>query len=443
MTTFDVTSELAIRGGTPVRTRPFASSCFADGRERALLLDAFETNSWSSFRAGGHGPDVRRLGTMTSRELAALPAEEAKQFGGRYVRAAEALFAERIGVPYVISANSGTSALIMAYGALNLGPGDEVLIPGFSFHATATAVLVFGAVPVFVDIRPDTFCIDVDDAARKITPRTRAVVAVHLGGNTADLGAVMKLARDRGLAVVEDCAQAIIARYHGRPVGSFGDVGIFSLNEMKNISAGEGGFVVTANPRIALKARLIRNHGECQAGDDWTDDELANLIGMNFRLTELQAAVCIGQLERLRHRNSVRNANAGYLVRRLAHHRCLVPQRLEAHIEPASYILKFRYVPEPGRPSRQELLEIMRAEGIPLSSGYSRLMHENPIFTRRIAHGTGGFPFHTVPAVRYGRGTLPVAERIAAEMIWIPFINPPNDTADMDDVVRAFDKVLR
>src|SRR5207249_4901047 len=111
-----------------------------------------------------------------------------------------------------------------------------------------------------------------------------------------------------------------------------------------------GGFVVTADPRIALKARLIRNHGECMVDDDWSDDELANVIGMNFRLTELQAAVAIGQLERLDDRNAIRNGNAAYLVRRLRHHRCLIPQRLEEGAEPASYILKFRYLPEPGMP---------------------------------------------------------------------------------------------
>jgi perosamine synthetase len=443
MTTIDLSSELAIRGGTPVRTRPFPSSCRPDGRERALLLEAFDSNSWSAFRAGSHGPEVRRLGTMPSAELAALPTDETRQFGGRYVREVEAVLAERIGVPFAVSANSATSALIMAYGALNLGPGDEVLVPAFSFHATATAVLVFGAVPVFVDIKPDTFCLDPADAARKITSRTRAIVPVHLGGNTADLDAVMELARSRGLAVVEDCAQAIIARYRGRPVGSFGDVAVFSLNETKNISAGEGGFVVTADPRIALKARLLRNHGECMVDDGWSDDELANMIGMNFRLTELQAAVAVGQLEGLDDRNAVRNRNAAYLVWRLRRHRCLVPQKLEEGAEPASYILKFRYRPEPGMPSRPELLASMRAEGIPLSGGYARLMHENPLFTRRIAHGSGGFPFNTVPEVRYGRGTLPVAEQLAGEMVWVPFINPPNDTADMDDVVRAFDKVLR
>ena len=151
---------------------------------------------------------------MASEELAGLGPEEARFLGGRFVRRLECLFAGRVGTRFAVSANSGTSGLVMALGAIDVGPGDEVLVPCMSFHASATAVLAFGAVPVFVEVKPDTYCLDPADAAAKINGRTRAILAVHLGGNAADMDAIRGLARRHGLRVIEDCA-----RRWARPIG--------------------------------------------------------------------------------------------------------------------------------------------------------------------------------------------------------------------------------
>ncbi|MEA2489823.1 MAG: perosamine synthetase, partial [Acidobacteriota bacterium] len=275
----------------PVRTRPFAPNCSIGGRERELLLDAFESCVWSGFRAGVQQHDARVLCEMPSAEVLGSDPSQSLFLGGRYVRQLEAMFAARAGVRYAVACNSATSALVMAAGALDLGPGDEVLVPCMSFHASATAFVPFGCEVVFVEVKPDTFCIDPVDAASKITPRTRAIVAVHLGGSPADLDALQALAREHDLRIIEDCAQSAGARYHGREVGGIGDVGIYSLTETKSITCGEGGVVVTDDPRIARKARLIRNHGEGAAQDDWSDPDLVNIVGMNYRLTELQAAI--------------------------------------------------------------------------------------------------------------------------------------------------------
>jgi dTDP-4-amino-4,6-dideoxygalactose transaminase len=397
----------------PVRTRPFAPSCFAGGRERELLLDAFDSGRWSDFRAGTGGRDAREICTITSSAAGALEPGEIRFLGGRYVRLLEAQFAERTGCSYAVACNSATTGLAMAIGAIGIQPGDEILVPCMSFHATATSVLAFGGVPVFVEVDPATMCIDPIDAQAKITARTRAILPVHLGGVPAAMDAILALARQYGLKVIEDCAQAAGARYGGREVGSLGDAGVFSLTETKSISCGEGGVVVTNDPSIAMKCRLIRNHGEGAADECWSAEELRNVVGWNFRLTELQAAVAVAQLEQLDERNRIRNENARYLIERLP----FVPQQVESGSEPAYYVLKFR------DRDRDQWVRGLAAQGIPTVPGYPRLLHEKPLFA--------------------AYGACPRSVAVNRELFWFAFIHPPNTLDDMDDVIRAAERVRR
>jgi perosamine synthetase len=277
---------------------------------------------------------------------------------------------------------------------------------------------------VFVALPPDTFCIDPVDAAAKITSRTKAIVVVHLGGSPADMDALRSL----GLPIIEDCAQSLGATYRGREVGAIGNAGVCSLTETKSITCGEGGVVLTDDPRIARKARLIRNHGEGVAQESWSDSDLVNITGMNYRLTELQAAVAVAQFEQLDERNRARAENAEHLAARLSRRPSFVRQHVEPDATPAWFLFKTRYVPRAGMPSRDELVAMLAAEGIPSVAGYTRLLYENPIFTRRGA--------------RYGRGTCPRSEAINREFLWFPFLNPPNGPSDMDDAADAIEKVL-
>jgi dTDP-4-amino-4,6-dideoxygalactose transaminase len=413
MTSFETAARLAIDGGQPVRTRPFAGPCYIGGRERELLLEALEGLSWSAFRAGiGPEHDVRTLCELPSAEALSFADDEARFLGGLWVRRLEAMFAARAGVRYAIACNSATSGLLMAAGALDLGPGDEVLVPCMSFHASATALVPLGITPVFVEVKPDTFCIDPIDAAAKVTPRSKAIMAVHLGGSPADLDALFAL----GLPVIEDCAQAPGALYRGREVGSIADVGVYSLTETKTITCGEGGVVVTDDPRIAYRARLIRNHGEGVV----SSSDLAHIAGMNFRLTDLQAALAIAQLEQLDARNALRGANVSRLTAGLPG--AFVPQKVEAEATPAWFMLMTRWV---GASPRDALVRMLQAEGIPVVGGYGRLLYQHPLFARH----------HPAPCPR--------SEALNCEFVWFPFINPPNDVRDMDDVLAAVAKVLR
>ena len=431
----------------PQRMKPFAPSAYQSGNEKELLLECLESNNWSSFKGATEGWQIKQVGTMTSKEAEQYGPLDNRFLGGKFVRRLEAHFAQMMGVNYCVSANSATSCLVMAIGALNLGPGDEVLVPSMSFNATATAILAYNAIPIFCEVKDDTFCIDPDDIIKKLTERTKAIMVVHLGGNGADMDNVVEIAKRNNLFIIEDCAQAPGVKYKNKFLGTLGDVSVFSLTETKNISCGEGGLLITDNKKVAMKSRLIRNHGEGIAEDDWTDEELVNIVGMNYRMTEFQAAVAIPQLNDLHNRNEKRKELTKYLLEGLkGFNDVLMPPEIEHGVDYCCYMLKWKWKPKSGMITRDNLVSEMKKEGIPLSGGYGRMMHENPIFTRGLAY-TKGCPFSCqhgkISLARYGKGTLPVSEKVNKQFVWFKFINPPNTKADMDDVISAFKKVLK
>ena len=438
-------NRLAINGGEPVRQKPFASSCYCSGNEKELILECLESNCWSSFKGATEGWDIKTVGKMGSIKANGYDPLAIRFLGGKFVRQLEADFADYFDVEYAVSSNSATSCLMMAIGALNLEPGDEVIVPCMSFNATATSILFFNCVPIFAEVKSATFCLDPEDVEAKITERTKAIMVVHLGGNTADMDAIMGIAKRYNLKVIEDCAQAPGVTYKGKSVGTIGDVGIFSFTETKNITCGEGGMLITNNPDVAFKSRLIRNHGEGVTEESWTDEELTNVIGMNFRLTELQAAVAIPQFESLEERNRIRKENSAYLIEALKKYPQLIPPKIEDGADYVCFMLKWKYIPESGMPDKETLIKALQAEGIPVTGGYGRLMHENPIFARKIAYGRNGCPFkppYYNSSLQYGTGTLSRSEGIKKEFIWFKYVNPPNNEDDMEDVVKAFEKLF-
>lgn len=437
------------RRNEPTRIKPFESTCFISGNEIELVTECLESRNWSSFKGGTEGWKLEDCVTMSSADAAAYGPTEIRFLGGKFVRQLEAEVARATGTKFAVSANSATSALVMALGALDIEPGDEIVVPCLSFNASATAILFYNAIPVFCEVKPDTLCIDPADLEKKVTERTKAIMVVHFAGNTCDMDAIMAIANRRGLKVIEDCAQAPGVGYKGRSVGSIGDAGVFSYTETKNITCGEGGMLITNDARVAKKARLIRNHGEGVTGDDWAEDDLANIVGMNFRLTEIQAAVAVPQFQSLAERNRIRNENWQYLVDNLAQYADeLVPFQVERGADFACHILYWRWQPKrPGRPDRAGLLASMRELGIPLGTAYGRLMHENPLYTKKVAYGRHGFPWNSYPVsdvalASYGTGACPVTEALNQQLVSFKFVNPPNGIADMRDVVAAFCRVL-
>lgn len=296
---------------------------------------------------------------------------------GDQVYAFEREFAQFIGVDYAIGVTNGTAALEVAVSAIGIGPGDEVIVPDFTFVATASAVLSVGAMPVFVDVNPDTYCINPEEIQKAITPRTKAVIVVHLGGHPADMEAIVDLCRTHQLYLIEDCSHAHGSEWRGKKVGSFGDFGTFSFQQGKLLTAGEGGAVVTNNADLERKARSIHDCGRLPG--EWFYAHFN--YGSNYRMTEWQGAILRKQLERLPEQGRIRMRNATYLDQELAKIPGITPQRSDpncTHNGHYAYIFHYDSEKYSDMPLKQ-FVEKLEKTGIPIQASYPPL-HELDVF---------------------------------------------------------------
>ncbi len=346
VTTGMTESTLAVDGGTPVRTEPFPTWPIWEGTDEEAVLAALRSGRWGSRPGSGF------VDAFTNRFAAFHQARRA------------------------IAVSNGTVALEVALRAIGVGPFDEVIIPAYTFVATATSVLSVGAIPVFADIRPDTYLMDADDAARRITARTKAIVPVHIAGQPCDLDALIGVARKNGLALIEDAAQAVGASWRGRPIGAIGDIGTLSFQSSKNLNSGEGGALVTDDEALADRAWSLANCGRMPAGA-WYHHEIA---GSNHRMTEIQGALLLSQLDRLPSQFALREQNARLLDEALSSIRGFTPQARDERVTGhAHHLYVSRYDPQAfgGRP-RAWFLSALRAEGVPCSPGYETPLHRTP-----------------------------------------------------------------
>lgn len=437
---------LAILGGPALRTEPFLVEPYVDEAEERLVIQAVREKNFSRYIGMGVGRNVLE---MTSADAAAV-SDYWHFHGGPNVRAFAAEFAKKFGVPYAVPITSATVGLGVALAAAGVGPGDEVILPALSFSATGNAVLLFNSIPVFVDVDPSTFCIDPDKIEAAISPRTKAILPVHLAGNVSDMDKIMDIARRHNLKVIEDACQAIGATWRGVKAGAIGDAGVFSFQQSKNIMTGEGGMIITSDPDLAARARQILNHGELTFGDDATDEELANVVGFNFRMPELCAAVGRAQLQKLDFVNAWRTRNADVLRKELTGLPGidLAPsQRCNGGdiVDVPHFFVALYDAAEVGV-SREVFVAALREEGIPVGTGYSRPMYAAPTFLRRIAYGRDGYPWNAPGAnssVEYFKGMCPVAESLLSErFLWLYHIAYSSTEDDMKDVAVAFRKIM-
>lgn len=327
---------------------------------------------------------------------------------GPEVAAFEAEFAALVGGAKCVAVNSGTSALHLALIALGVGRGDEVLVPSFTFAASANSIRLAGATPVFVDIDPATFCIDPKAAAAALTPRTRAVMPVHLYGHPADMGPIMALAEEHELHVIEDAAQAHAASLHGTPVGAFGVAACFSFYPTKNMTSGEGGMVSTPLEDIARMLRLLRNQGMEKRYEN-------EVVGFNTRMTDLHAAIGRVQLTKL----------AGWTAQRQAHAK-FFDQNLRGVVVPpvadgAVHVYHQYTVRVPDHDRDAFAAELMES-GVSSGVYYPIPVHRLPSFAQTI--------------------DLPETERAAAEVLSLP-VHPALNEGDLSRIVEAVNKAAR
>jgi perosamine synthetase len=423
-------SKLAILGGTPIRTNDFPNRVSMGSEEKQAALRVLDSDVLSGF-LGAAGKFFN---------------------GGKEVVDFENLWGNTYGFKNAISVNSWTTGLQVAVGAVGIEPGDEVICPAYTMSASATAVLFYGGIPIFADLDPNRYTIDPLAIERCITPRTKAIMVVHLFGYPADMDAIMAIAKKHGLKVIEDAAQAPGVFYRGRPVGAIGDVGGFSLNFHKHIHTGEGGLLVTNNDEIALRCRLIRNHGE-NATEAYGIEDISNTIGSNYRFTELQAAIGIEQFKKLKDFLLHRTQLAKYLNSRISSIPGLTIQIVENNSTHSYYMYPIRFDENIIGISRNLFLRAVSAElpipkywdTTPLAEGYVKPLYLNPVYQKQIAIGKKGFPFNYNPGItyKYPKGLCPVTEKFyEKELLISPLVREGMNIRELKDFADAIEKVL-
>src|SRR5687768_10275898 len=400
-----MSNTLALLGGTPVRTRPFPTWPVYGKEEEHALLRALHSGKWGKI----DGSEVRKF---------------------------EERFAAYHGAKHGIAVVNGTVSLRIALIAAGIEAGDEVIIPPYTFLATATAVVEANATPVFVDIDRATFNISPAAIERAITPRTRAIIPVHLGGLPCDMDAIISIAAKHQLIIIEDAAHAHGSEYTprvaaalARRVGSIGHLGSFSFQSTKNLTSGEGGIITTSDDDLAARCRSIHNCGRIEGGA-WYEH---HVIAGNYRLGEFQGAILNAQLDRLGEQTKTRDTNGRYLDAALATIPGITPQRRDPFAtRNAHHLYLFRYDQSTWGMPRARFLEAMNAEGIPVSSGYVLPLYKQPLFANR-AFG----PF-TGCIGEYRDLHLPNVEAICGEEgAWLTQNMLLGTRQDLDDIVRA------
>ena len=333
--------------------------------------------------------------------------------GGYNVKAFEHEFKIRFDIKNAVSVNSWTSGLIAMVGALGIEPGDEVLVSPWTMCASAIAILHWNAIPVFVDIDEDTFCIDPMKIEEKITTRTRAILAVDIFGQSADMDPILKIAQKYDLKVISDCAQAPGAFYKGRLAGTMADIGGFSFNYHKHIHTGEGGMIVTDDFLLAEKCQLIRNHAEAVMVNKPNAD-LTNMIGYNFRLGEIESAIGIKQLTKLDRAISTRQRAASILTDVLKDIEGLTAPVTRPECSHVYYFYAMKHNTKLTGVTRDRVYDALIAEGVPMISKKYENLHMLPMFLEKQCYGTKHFPWSINSDVKYtyGPGTCEVAERL-------------------------------
>ena len=396
---------LAILGGTKVRTSPFPTWPVFGVEEEQRLLQALRSGKWGK-----------------------LNGDEVAEFERR--------FAAMHGCKHGIAVVNGTVSLRVALMAAGIRAEEEVIVPPYTFLATATAVVEANAVPVFADVNLETFNLDPAAVEAAITRRTRAIIPVHMGGQPADMDAIMAIARKHKLVVIEDAAHAHGGSYQGRPVGSLGHMSSFSFQSTKNLTSGEGGLVATSDDKLAEACRSIHNCGRLPGGL-WYEH---HVMSGNYRLGEFQGAVLNAQLDRLEEQTRTRDRNGQYLAAKL---RCIPgihPQKRPADCTRHSYhLFLLRIDAQAFGAPREAILRALQAEGIPICGGYALPLYRQPLFLNK---AFGPYLPRAAARLDYGAVSCPNCERICAQQgAWLEQSLFLGCQSDMDDIARAFEKV--
>lgn len=345
---------------------------------------------------------------------------------GDVVAKFEKEFAKYIGVKNAIAVNSGTAALHIAIASLDIGPGDEVIVPPFTFIATASSIIHNNAIPIFADIDNKSYTLDPESVKEKITDKTKAIMPVHLAGITADMGSLLDIAKDNNIYIIEDACQSHGAKYRGKKVGSIGDLGTFSFYPSKNMTTGEGGLITTNDDNLAEQCRLIRHHGE----PSWY---VYNRLGWNYRMTEIQGAIGRVQLKKLDEFVKIRNNNANYLTEAVNEVEGIDPPFIPEYCKPAFNYWIGRIHPEIIGLNKPQFLQKFPSGKVL----YPKPLYKTKLFQEKVGYPKGcpwSCPFYG-KEIDYTKIKLPVVEKISVEIFALD-IHPEITKENLDENIK-------
>jgi len=404
----------AVLGGTPVRSKPFPSWPVYDDTDVQMFLDAFHSKKWC-------------------------------RLGGTRVDRFEKKFAELMGVPYCVATSSGTTALNTSLNALGVSPGDEVIVPPYTFVATANVVFQVFALAVFVDTDPETHQINADLIEERINEHTKAIIPVHIAGGAADMDKITAISKKYDIPVIEDACQAWMGEWNNRKLGSVGDLGCFSFQASKNLNSGEGGAIISSNQELIELCASYTNNGR-PAGTQKATLSGYPFPGSNHRLTEFQGAVLLGQMRRLEEQTRLRSENAAYLDKLLEEIPGISPARTYAgQTRHAYHLYMMNYDKRHfnGLP-KGKFTRAMQAEGIPLSTGYEPLNKQGLIEYRLNSRAFSSvFPRERLDKYRK-ENHCPENDRLCAETgLWLGQYVLLGTKKDIEDIAAAILKVRK
>jgi perosamine synthetase len=402
--------KLAVLGGQPVRKGAFTAWPIIADNDEQELLTVLRSKRWN-------------------------------RLGGSAVERFEKLWAERLGARHCVATSSGTSALVCSINALDIGPGDEVIMPVYTFVATVNPVLLHHALPVFVDTDRETSQLDVQKLEAAITKRTRAIIPVHLGGAAANLDVILPLAKKYGVPVLEDACQSHLAEWRGQKVGTLGTLGCFSFQASKHLNSGEGGAVVTNKTSLAEIITSYHNQGRAKPDTGFQYER----NGDNRRLTEFQGALLLAQLARLEAQARTREQNAAYLSKLLNENPGLTPARMyEGCTRNAYHLFMMRYdAAHFSGLKREQFLKALRAEGIPCSSGYAPLNKE-PFLKNTFASRAYRYIYKPQElAALTERNRCPENDKLCEEAVWFTQTMLLGGKEDMEQIAAAVRKIQK
>ena len=415
-------NDLALFGGLKIIQKPFKKYNSIGLEEKKAAIEVIESGVLSQF-VGVWGEDF---------------------YGGKKVQAFEKECQTFFEVKHAITVNSWTSGLMAAVGAIDIQPGDEVIVSPWTMCASATAILNWNAIPVFADIEEDTFCLDPSSVEKNISKYTKAIMSIDIAGQSADMDALTKIAKKYNLKIISDAAQSPGALYKGKFTGTLGDVGGFSLNYHKHIHTGEGGVLVTNDDDIAERLNLIRNHAEAVVLDKGVTN-ISNMIGYNFRLGEIEASIGSAQLKKLKQITEQRQAMAERLNFGLGSLKGLQIPVVRDQCSHVYYLYQMKLDIKIIGTKRNILLKALQAEGLEgLSINYTNI-HLLPMYQNKIAYGSNGFPWTSDICnreINYKKGICPIAENLQ-DNIYLGFAMCMHelDNTEIDLIIKCFHKV--